>query len=349
MAGQTVKGGFRVAEVKVNAKATTASRAIPLGPMAWLVYAVRASRVVVFTAMILVLALGVCIRNVHASAEQRAVTLGRELAQFADVLSGAHRVVINGETVYVSTAVSDQGIKPLLDRFETYCDAHNGGVPKDFARRAPEKEKELRQSLGDAWFDHWGVIREEHETEGTVMCIAQYDSGGVGGMMIKVREFMRTWDLHAIGNFRYVYARRVEGNRTQVFTSLTDGPFNLGRVMGRHGEEAPGDDPPDVPRPPRSRRLLSSTVDGAPFGLQVFTTPAAVDQVQSFYERELPPLGWERLVVNHEIGAQGWQRQGVTMVIGAGRANGDDETKVTFTEGRTVDPSVVADGVPDRR
>jgi hypothetical protein len=77
--------------------------------------------------------------------------------------------------------------------------------------------------------------------------------------------------------------------------------------------------------------------------LQVFTTPLAVDDVLTFYERELPTRGWSRLAANREIGAQAWQRQGVTMVIGAGRAEKDDQSKVTFTEGRTVRASA-ADG-----
>jgi len=75
--------------------------------------------------------------------------------------------------------------------------------------------------------------------------------------------------------------------------------------------------------------------------LQVFSTPWAVSEVLAFYERELPGRGWTRLLANREMGAQAWQRQGVTMVIGAGRAETDDQSKVTFTEGRTVPASAV--------
>jgi hypothetical protein len=317
------------------------------GPLAWLAGAIRVSRAIVFTVVVFLLCCGVYVRNVRASANEQAVTLGRELAQFGDVLSGAHRVTINGETVYVATAVSDQSIKGLLDRFEAYCDAHNGGVPQDFATKAPEKAEQLRQGLGDEWLEHWGVIREEHETEGTVMCIAQHDAGGFAGLMRNLETFMRDWDLHAVGDFRYVYARRIEGDRTQVFTSLTDGPFHLRRVLpDRGGSEPPGNDPPNVPRPPNSRRLLSSSVDGAPYALHVFTSPESIDTVAAFYDRELPGRGWRRIVANRAIGAQAWQRQGVTMIIGAGRADQDDETKVTFVEGRTVVASAVRDDTP---
>ena len=314
---------------------------VPRGPLAWVALAVRAGRVLAFTVFLLLAALVVYVRDVRASAEQRSVALGRELAQFADVLSGAHRVAINGETIYVAEALSDQGVTTILDRFQKYCDARNGDVPQDFAREAPDKAKELRQALGDDWLDHWGVIREEQGTEGSVMCIAQHEGGGVAGMVAKIRTFMDTWDLHAIGDFRFVYARRVDASHTQVLTSLTDGPFHLQSVLGRGQQEPAGADPPGAPRPPESRRLLSSRVDDAPYGLQVFTTPMAVSEVLAFYERELPARGWSRLVANREMGAQAWQRHGVTMVIGAGRAEKDDESKVTFTEGRTVPASAV--------
>jgi len=89
--------------------------------------------------------------------------------------------------------------------------------------------------------------------------------------------------------------------------------------------------------------LLSSSVDGAPYALQLFTSPATVDEVVSFYSRELPDLGWRRIVANRAIGAQAWQRQGVTMIVGAGRADGDEETKVTFVEGRSVRASALPD------
>ena len=318
------------------------------GPLVWLARGVRISRVLVFTLLLLLLGSVLHVRSVRASASERAVALGRELAQFGDVLSGAHRVDINGETVYVATAVSDQSIRQLLDRFEAYCDSHNGGVPQDFAALAPDAAKELRRGLGDDWLAHWGVIREEHETEGTVMCIAQRDGGGFVGLTRRLEAFMRDWDLNDVGDFRYVYARRIEGNRTQVFTSLTEGPFHLRRVLpDPNGGDSPGSDPSFVPRPPGSRRVLSSRVDGAPYALHVFTSAASVDEVVSFYGRELPGLGWQRIVANRAIGAQAWQRQGVTMIVGAGRADGDEETKVTFVEGRTVAPSSVADEASD--
>jgi hypothetical protein len=313
------------------------------GPLMWLALAVRAGRVIFFTAVLVLLAAVIYTRRARASAAEQAVVFGRDLAQFADVLSGAHRVVINGEVVYVATALSDQDVPTLLDRFQTYCDTRNGDVPRDFAQKAPEEAKRIRQTLGDDWLDHWGVIRDEQGGEGTVMCIAQHDGGGVAGMTEKIRRFIGTGDLHAVGDFRYVYARRAEAGRTQVFTSFTEGPFDVRRVLGRGDAEPPGNDPPDVPRPPDSRRLLSSTVDDSPYALQVFATPRPVDEVLAFYDRELPQRGWARLVGNPVLQAGVWQRQGVTMVVGAGRAERDEETKVTFTEGRAANAAGMSD------
>jgi hypothetical protein len=52
----------------------------------------------------------------------------------------------------------------------------------------------------------------------------------------------------------------------------------------------------------------------------------------------MPKAGWTRLAGNTTLGAQAWQRQGVTLVLGAGRAEEDNQTKITFTEARTTGP-----------
>jgi hypothetical protein len=310
------------------------------GPLVWLTYVVRAARVVGFTVVVIVLILAFQVHSVRASAQEQAVTLGAELAQFHDLVSGAHRVVINGETMYVASALSGEDVKTLLDRFQTYCDTRNGGVPADFTRMAPAKAQELRHVLGDDWLDHWGVVRDEADGVGTVMCIAQEGQAGVAGVMAKLRATMDgDWDLHALGDFRYIYARKVGEGKTQVLTSMTDGPFHLRRIFGAsENEDAPGDDPPAAPRPPGSRRLLSSSVDGLPYGVQVFSTPQSVDEVFSFYRRELPSRGWSQVIGLEEFGGQAWRREGARMIVGAARAEGDDQTKVTFTEGRPGEP-----------
>jgi hypothetical protein len=322
----------------VNIKNSNPAKEIHLpfkrGPLFWLFCGVRVARVIVFTVAVLAVVLALHVRSVRASAAEQAVVLGKELAQFGDLMSGAHRVQINGENIYVSTALSTQSVQSVLDRFQRYCDARNGSVPQDFATQAPEKADELRQALGDDWLDHWGVVRDGDDTEGTVMCIAQRDQAGVAGIVRKLQSFMKSWDLGDVGDFRYVYAKRVDGGRTHVITSLTDGPFHLRNILGQDGGDAPGDDPPATPRPPQSRRILSSVVDGLPYGVQMFATNKPVEDVLSFYDHELPARGWERITANRVLGAQAWRMRGTTMLVNAARVEGDEGTKVTFAEGR---------------
>ena len=59
--------------------------------------------------------------------------------------------------------------------------------------------------------------------------------------------------------------------------------------------DAPGADPPTLPRPPRSERRLSSWEDGFPQRLYVYESPSSVDELERFYRAALPGGGWHFL------------------------------------------------------
>ena len=55
--------------------------------------------------------------------------------------------------------------------------------------------------------------------------------------------------LGRLGDLRYVYARALEGGRSHVVTVWTEGSIRLDRLFPTGGD-APGEDPPALPRPP---------------------------------------------------------------------------------------------------
>src|SRR5512138_2957294 len=72
----------------------------------WIGTAMRWGRVALFTAVVAAgLSFGY-VGKVRGAAGERALKLGRELTQLGDLLGGAHRVSLNGENMYVASAVS---------------------------------------------------------------------------------------------------------------------------------------------------------------------------------------------------------------------------------------------------
>ncbi|AKU94078.1 hypothetical protein AKJ09_00742 [Labilithrix luteola] len=306
----------------------------------WIGRAIRVGRVATFTGVVACGVLFGWIGVVRGAAEQRAVHLGHELATLMDVVGGAHTVKINGETVYIASAVTEESPKAVLDRFEAHCLEKTGGLKEQFDAFPPEARAKLEKEMPEAWALRMGVLRDEKPdgTEGTVMCITQDGGGGVDGLLKRLAAFEASGELGELGNFRHAYVRKTETRGSHVLTSFTQGHFDVRKLFSEdEASESPvGVDPPNTPRPPNSFRLLSATIDDEPYGVQIFKTTEDMDAIGEFYERELPKREWIRMAGHLDVGGQIWQRNGVTMIVSMFPGQFGSRGTVTFAEGRTI-------------
>jgi hypothetical protein len=249
-------------------------------------------------------------------------------------------VVLNGEPLYVASAVTEQSMRGVLDRFEGQCRAHTGGLAEQLDALPPEAKAALAKRAPVAWENRLGIWREERETEGSIVCIERREGHGLADSVRALKAFMSTGDVHALGNLRYVYVRPADGGRTHVLSTFTEGAFNVFKVVGRGGSEPSGTDPPQTPRPPDGSRMLSAEVDGNMYGTYVFASWLPPAEVLKFYDAQLPANGWKFLIGHSDLSAEVWQRDGVTMFLHAVRPDGDRRTRVTFSQGRTIAPEV---------
>jgi hypothetical protein len=299
----------------------------------------KLGRATAFATVVLLLGLALTVHTARGHIEEKALQVGRDLAQFADLLQGTHRVRLNGETIYLASAVTDEDKHALLDRFDEHCREHSGGLAEEFARLPQAEQKKLAEKAPFSWKARFGMVRRETDEAGMVVCFAQREGDGLKSAIARLQAVVETGDLGAFGNLRYAFVRRTESGKSHVLMTFTEGRFDLNRVLGR-GQEAGGDDPPGAPRPSGGRRILSVSADGAPYGVQSFQTDATPESVAAFYRETMPTLGWETALADDGIyNAAIYQRSGVTMTITALELADGQPTTVTFAEGSPVNPT----------
>jgi hypothetical protein len=299
---------------------------------------VKLGRATAFAVVVLLLGLALTVHTARGHIEEKALQVGQDLAQFADLLEGTHRVRLNGETIYLASTVTDEDKHALLDRFDEHCREHSGGLAQEFARLPQSEQKRLAETAPFSWKARFGMVRRETEEAGMVVCFAQREGDGLKSTIERLQAVVETGDLGALGNLRYAFVRRTESGKSHVLMTFTEGRFDLNRVLGR-GQEAGGEDPPGAPRPPGGRRILSVSADGAPYGVQSFQTDAAAASVAAFYRETMPTLGWEKALAEDNVyNAAIYQRDGVMMTITALELAEGKPTTVTFVEGSPVNP-----------
>jgi len=171
---------------------------------------VKMARATTVLAVLACIALALVTRSVRGQVGEKALDLGKDLAAFADLVSGSHQVMLNGETIYLSSTIAEQGKREILDRFEAHCQEYSGGLFEEFAKLPKEKRDELEKKTPITWGMRFGMVRNENDDEGMVVCIAQNGGGGIAGVVERLTRLTETWDLAALGNLRYVFVRRIE-------------------------------------------------------------------------------------------------------------------------------------------
>jgi hypothetical protein len=226
------------------------------------------------------LVLGLALRTARAEVNEKLLGFGAELAawQSARLHSTPRRLSLNGLELGVVTASSAEGVRASLDRFHTLCKRRGGlAVPAALRDRFP------------AGLD--GVLRQDADEEGFLACL---DSGApleFEELVRRLEAFADTGDLQALGELRYVFARR-SGETTTLLVFWSEGSAPLAQLFPSQGD-APGRDPEGVPRAPGSRRLLSAAEHGAPYSAAVYAIEGqSPEALGAWYREAFEAQGW---------------------------------------------------------
>lgn len=293
------------------------------------------ARLMVYCVFASTLLAGLAIRSAYGDLKESALIIGRQLAQFEDLLGTTHRVRLNGESMYVSTVTTDQGLDQVLDRFETACRENAGGLAEAF-KDLPASIKADQALAGSQGL---GIVREDNSSEGIVACLSQHGKE-LESLAMRLREAVETGDLSKVGDLRYVYAKKTKNGRTHVITVWTEGPFRLNSIAPIDGGEAPGSDSANAPRPTEAVRLLSAEIDGAPHAVRIYDSATPAEQLLQMYDAQMPSRGWEPIAfVSEEVPhARAFNREGVDMMVFVFTENGRSYVSVVETRPRQSQP-----------
>ncbi|MBI5537774.1 MAG: hypothetical protein HY898_33930 [Deltaproteobacteria bacterium] len=272
-------------------------------------------RVMAYAFVVCLVMSALAARSAWGDLKESALVLGRELVTFGDLLGKSHRLRLNGEPVFVASAMTDQTVQQVIDRFDKTCREHAGGLVEEF-ENLPEA---VRAKVPERYqgSEGVGILRKDGDQEGVIACLSQDGKEGSRGVLRNFDAFAATGDLASIGKLRYVYATRTAAGKTHVVVVWTDGSFKIRNIVPMDGAEPPGSDPPDTPRPMGATRLLSAEVEGAPYGVHIYDVPRKSEEVLRGYEEEMPKHGWTALpvVAAKQSDARAFQRPGSDILV----------------------------------
>ena len=199
-------------------------------------------------------------------------------------------LVVNGQTIHLSSGTTTRPAREVLDYFEERCARADGGLVAELdrlVREHPEGATPARPGTP--------TMREDDGRNGFVACL---DLGAapvcVAELVERLGRFGETGDVSVVGDARFVFAEQLgEGAETRThFVGLwTEGEFNVLRMFPEQGD-APGADVDGVARPPGARRVLSGHERGMPSSITVYETRLGEAELDGFYRRELGAAGW---------------------------------------------------------
>ena len=218
------------------------------------------------------------------------------LQQLGPTLIGEPQVAtINGQRMSLAAKSTPLGVEQVLGRFQRYCQDNSGGLAQELSAipATAAALQKLPQALRDP--SAWLTSRQTDSAgnAGQVACIARKDSGGgLRGLQDRILAFAESGDVAAIGDARYVVARRDEkAQSTQVLAMWTEGSFNIPAMFPESGD-TPGGDSQHVPRPPAARRVLTAEISDHPYALRMYDSEQSHAAVLSFYERQMHARGF---------------------------------------------------------
>lgn len=233
------------------------------------------------------------VRAARAEVGEKSLAVGRQIYELSRAFQNdVTPVTLNGQQMFMGSSLSHDAVGDVLERYHDHCVSNAAQTPESWRALTSEGAAPAKAAkpglLGD------GVLRAGDDKEGTVVCFVRSQDAKPSATEA-FKAFAETGELGAIGQLRYVYAKRTEQGNTHVMTVWTTAKFSVRDLVPEEGKDAPGQDYPYAPRLPDSQRILSARVDGTTFGINVYRTKMPPGDVAAFYDEKMVAAGWNAI------------------------------------------------------
>jgi len=231
----------------------------------------------------------------RAQMNEQFMSLGVDMLRYegAEYQRDPRTLVLNGQAIKLSTGRAPHDLEHVLDYYEARCMQRDGHFAEQLAELV-EGDPEILEAEARILDP---TLRDSTDDRGYVACLDTLSDERLEpeGVAAAVERFKHSLDLSEFGELRYIYAERDEQGGTFFVAFWIEGSFKVADMFPPDGD-APGRDVADVPRPPESRRLLSSWETGKPQAVTTYVGGSlGIGQLDSFYRDEMADGGWEIL------------------------------------------------------
>ncbi len=249
----------------------------------------KIARVLAYFAGVATVIGAVAAGSAYADVKDGMLEVGQELGSL-DHIGSKTPIHLNGQPIFVGSQVLQMSVSDALDRAETLCVEGDVENPGQSGYDTPQS------ALDTAEREPVTKLREEQGDRGAVVCFAPEDGevvDGIGDKLDRYMAFLKSGNLEDLGRLRYFFAKETPDGHTHLVRVWTEGSFDFYAMAPPNGEDAPGTDPDDMPRPPEARRLLSATTEGSVYAARVYQTALAPEALAAAYDTSMVDRGWD--------------------------------------------------------
>ncbi|HWZ87355.1 MAG TPA: hypothetical protein VNW92_00860 [Polyangiaceae bacterium] len=223
--------------------------------------------------------------------------MGAEILTNVSPTDGADSIEFNGVHFYFAAKTIDADLQTVLTSAAAICEREGADMARELepvVGQLPIGKAVGDPSAGrDLALDKLLMIENEGDRAGEVGCWVRRSTNPSRGILDRVRRFAETADLSEFGSLQYIHAEQ-HGKRTSVRLLWSEGPISITSMFPKQGD-TPGRDLDSLPRPPGSARILFGQIQGTKREVVGYRATQTPEQVNSFYARELPSLGWKEI------------------------------------------------------
>jgi hypothetical protein len=258
--------------------------------------------------MAVALAMGAMGLGRARASEARGVpALGEALSLVGSDVKDATRVELNGHAVEMHAAHSKLGVSAVLAYVQRACETGAEHVPEALG----DLEASVARGAPKTGRGGIGILRDESKDRGAVLCFATDRDESENTLRERLRAFVSTQDLSAVGKLRYVSVRK-DGDGSFVLGAWVNESLPLARMFPDTGD-ADGHDPQAAPRPTGATRFLTLESQGRPFAVYGYAVPEG--QGASAYASQLGRAGFAETALGRPSDLRVFRRGNVEVLV----------------------------------